>query len=153
MFPPMNHHKAHAGSHDVDYFQPPLPVTAGTSFVDSPSRLDPRGFANPDASANAGNWASLTSDGPSLAITLLPSSPCSTQIMSSAQDRSSMQAPGSALAMSTASTTCSFPERRQYQSALSAISGGVDRADEDFDELVRQLWDEHLMGLDALTAA
>ena len=38
-------------------------------------------------------------------------------------------------------------------SKLTATAGGGDRADEDFDDLVRQLWDEHLCGLDATTAA
>ena len=33
MYPPMNHHKARAGGHDVDYLQLPLPVIDADSFT------------------------------------------------------------------------------------------------------------------------
>ena len=38
-------------------------------------------------------------------------------------------------------------------SVPTATSDGGDRADEDFDGVVRQMWDEHLRSLDATTAA
>ena len=49
--------------------------------VDCPSKIDPRGFENPDVSANSGNWASLNSEGSPLAITPLSSTPCSAQVV------------------------------------------------------------------------
>ena len=47
MHSPIDHHKTRAGGHDVDYLQPPLPVTAGTSCIDSPSKMGYREFQNP----------------------------------------------------------------------------------------------------------
>ena len=89
------------------------------------------------ASENSGLTALPASVGTSLSAQLDPSTTAlSAQVMSSAQYRSSLQAKISVLDMSTGATTFSSSERRQCQSELSAIVGGGDRADEDFDDLV-----------------
>ena len=85
--------KACARGHDVDHLHPPpCRESQGTPSACHAQGRSTRGFANPDVSANSGNWASLNSDGPSLAVTHLPSTPCSSQVLSSVQDRSSLQA-------------------------------------------------------------
>ena len=62
MYPPMNHHKAHAGGHDVDYLQLPLPVLAGTSCVDSPSKTGYAHFQNPIAVGSVEGIVDLSQD-------------------------------------------------------------------------------------------
>ena len=147
---PVAHHKARAGGHDADYLHaPPCRELQGTLSTYHTQGRSARGFANPDVAANSGNWASLNSDGSSVAITPLSLTPCTTQVMTSAQDRISFQAPSLAQDRGTSQA----PSSALVMSTVTAISGGVDRANEDFDDLVRQMWDEHLRGLDATTAA
>ena len=128
--------------------------------VDSPSKLDPRGFEDPDVSANSGNWASLNSDGSSLAITPLSSTPCSTQVVGLPSTPCSIQIVGSM--SSTSSSTLamssrwpapfSVSEQRQRQGELCRnVSQPVLRdvlAGGNADAMVRQLSDEHLATLD-----
>ena len=61
-YPPINnHHKAHAGGLDVDCLPLPLPVTAGTSCVDSPSTTSYAHFQNTTAVGAMGGMIDFSS--------------------------------------------------------------------------------------------